>query len=355
VTRQISYVLPIRLTSDEGLGELTAYLRELSPMVDELLIVDNSPEPYFDRHAGMWKRLGRHIPPDPALRTPMGKVGNVLTAVREARNELLVIADDDVRWDRAGLTRAAALLDDCHLVRPQNYFHPLPWHARWDTARTLLNRATGRDFPGTLAVRRSAVLGAGGYDGDVMFENLELIRTIEAAGGRVISPLDLYVLRRPPSARHFRGQRVRQAYDELARPGRMALFLAAGPWALWSLARGRWRQVVAALAGAIGLAELGRRRAEGEAVFPASSSALAPVWVAERAVSSWAALWQRLVRGGIPYADGRIPRAASSPRRLRRRYRERGSGAATTTASAVTETGSSSAERKSTCLWVPSQ
>ena len=338
----ISHVLPIRLTSDDGLEELTAYLRELAGTVDELVIVDGSVEPHFDRHARMWGELGRHIAPDPALRTPMGKVGNVLTGVREARNERVVIADDDVRWDRAGLMRAAALLDECHLVRPQNYFHPLPWHARWDTARTLLNRSLGRDYPGTLAVRKSAFEQAGGYDGDVIFENLELIRTIEAAGGTVISPLDLYVLRRPPSTDHFLGQRVRQAYDELAQPGRMALFLAAGPAALWALARGRWRAVVGAALAAIGLAEVGRRRGGGDAVFPASSSLLAPAWITERAVCIWAALWQRFAHGGVAYGDGRVPRAASSPRRLRRRYRD---SAATTTASASTETGSRSGER----------
>ena len=77
---------------------------------------------------------------------------------------------------------------DVELVRPQNYFAPLRWHARWDTARTLLNRvAGGVDFPGTLAVRRSRSSQTDGYDGDVLFENLELIRTIEAAGGRVLA------------------------------------------------------------------------------------------------------------------------------------------------------------------------
>ena len=63
--------------------------------------------------------------------------------------------DDDVRFDRPGLERVVDLLATHHLVRPQNYFSPLPWHALWDTARTLINRAPGPDYPGTLAVRRS--------------------------------------------------------------------------------------------------------------------------------------------------------------------------------------------------------
>jgi hypothetical protein len=99
-------------------------------------------------------------------------------------------------------------LGEADLVRPQNYFAELPWHARWDTARSLLNRVFSGDlefpigdFPGTLAVRRRALLATGGYDGDALFENLELMRTVRAAGGRVVTPLDLYVAPRPPRSR----------------------------------------------------------------------------------------------------------------------------------------------------------
>src|SRR5204862_3284412 len=154
-------------------------------------------------------------------------------------------------------------------------FDPLPWHARWDTARTLLNRSLGADFPGTLAVRRSSLLGAGGYDGDVIFENLELMRTIRAAGGSVVSPLDLYVARRPPSAEHFLSQRVRQAYDDFAIPARMAAWLGVLPALGLALARGRRREAAVAAAGLVGMAEVGRRRAGGSRHFPASASALA--------------------------------------------------------------------------------
>ena len=148
----------------------------------------------------------------------MGKVSGVRTGVRLASHEKVVIADDDVRYDPAALRRVAQLLESHDLVRPQNYFSRLPWHARWDTARTLLNRCLGRDYPGTLAVRRSRLLAMGLYDGDVLFENLELIRTVRAHGGSTVAPLDLYVARVPPSAAHFWGQRTRQAYDDFALP-----------------------------------------------------------------------------------------------------------------------------------------
>jgi hypothetical protein len=317
-----SYVLPIRWADDEGLDDLTAYVRSLPDWV-EVVVVDGSPATLFERHGAAWAPFVRHLRPDPALETPMGKVGGVLTGVREASHEAVVIADDDVRYEERSLIRAVQLLELADCVRPQNYFDPLPWHALWDTARTLLNRSVGADFPGTLAVRRSTLLEAGGYDGDVIFENLELLRTISAAGGRVVSPLDLYVARRPPSARHFLSQRVRQAYDDFAIPPRMAAWLAVVPGLAVSAARRRWRAPAVTAAGLVALAEIGRRRAGGRTFFPAAASLFAPLWVLERGICSWLALRERLVRGGIPYGGGVVPRAASSPARLRRRFAHR--------------------------------
>ncbi|HEX5984318.1 MAG TPA: hypothetical protein VFY69_08935, partial [Solirubrobacterales bacterium] len=257
--------------------------------------------------------------------------------VELASCERVVIADDDVRYDPAALRRAAELLAEYDLVRPQNFFAELPWHARWDTARTLLNRSLGRDYPGTLAVRRSRMLAMGLYDGDVLFENMELIRTVRAHGGRTVSPLDLYVARVPPSASHFWGQRTRQAYDDFALPARMALWLAVVPLLLLAalgrrigllpqrgVAKVRYG-LSALVALAIGAAELGRRRAGGAAVFPASSSLLAPVWILERGVCAWLAVLQRLRCGGVRYGDSVIPVAAHSEQQLRRRF-ERGEG-----------------------------
>jgi hypothetical protein len=323
---RVSYVLPLRWSDDTGLDELASYLRELAPLVDELIVVDGSDPPLFDAHARAFGDLLRHIRPDPALDFAMGKVSGVTTGVRAARNELVVIADDDVRYDRDSLERVSRELEGAHLVRPQNYFDPLPWHARIETARTLLNRVhTGDlefpagDFPGTLAIRRSAFEAVGGYDGDVIFENLELMRTVAAAGGIVVSPLDLFVRRLPPETPHYLGQRVRQAFDDLGVPLRLGFFLALAPGLAALLNRRRRLAAALATLAPIGVAEAGRRRAGGGRVYPASSSLLAPVWVAERAVTSWLAVWSKLRRGGISYAGRIVPRGVNSPRTLRRR------------------------------------
>ncbi|MEO3813679.1 glycosyltransferase family 2 protein [Sphaerisporangium sp. B11E5] len=317
----VDYVLPLRWARDgDGLPELTAYLRGLSRRVD-VVVVDGSPPAVFARHARLWGGFVRHLRPDPDLRCGNGKVAGVRTGLRRARSEYVVVADDDVRYDPAGLSRLRALLEGADLVRPQNHFDPMPWHARWDTARTLLNRACGADYPGTFGIRRSFFERMGGYDGDVLFENLELIRTVRAHGGRECRAGDLYVRRLPPGVRRFWSQRVRQAYDDLAQPARMALFLAVLPVLAAAAARPRRGRAVAAIllaaAATAGLAEAGRRRDGGRRVFPATCSLFAPVWVLERAVCSWVALAARL-RGGVPYHGRRLRVAAHPVRRLRR-------------------------------------
>ena len=248
--------------------------------------------------------------PDEDLGFANGKVNGVTTGLRQARAEHVIVADDDVRYAKRDLSRVDALLEEADLVRPQNYFDPLPWHARWDSARTLLNRAFGADYPGTFGVRRSTFLAMGGYDGDVLFENLQLIRTIRAHGGLERRPLDLYVRRLPPDLRHFWSQRVRQAYDDLAQPARMVFFLAVAPALAIGLLRGRPRTILAGAAATVGLAEIGRRRAGGRQVFPLTAALLAPGWMLERAICSWLALAARLFCGGVPYAGRRMRIAA---------------------------------------------
>jgi hypothetical protein len=153
----------------------------------------------------------------------------------------------------------------------------------------------------------------------VLFENLEVIRTVRAHGGRECRPLDLYVRRLPPDSRRFWSQRVRQAYDDLAQPARMGLFLAVLPGLAALLARRRYGTVLAFAALATGLAEAGRRRAGGRGVFPAACTLYAPVWLLERATCAWLALGVRLARGGIRYRDRRMRLAAHSARDLERR------------------------------------
>lgn len=307
------YVLPLRWAADDGRDELTAYLRALTEWID-VTVVDGSDPALFAAHARAWAPHVRHVRPT-VTRGANGKVRGVLTGLEMARHEFVILADDDVRYDRDGVDAILAALHDADLVAPQNVFRPSPWHARWDTGRVLLNRAVHRDYPGTYGLRRSAL--PHGYDADALFENLELERTVRAAGGIARHRPDVYVARRPPTLRHFLGQRVRQAYDSRAQPARLILELAIAPVVL---ALRRRPGILALLAsGIVAAAEAGRRRAGGRRVFPRSAALWAPLWVAERAVTSWIALGAH-ARGGVRYAGARVSHAATPLRQLRRRH-----------------------------------
>lgn len=315
----VSYILPIKVSVPNTQGDLADYLRWLSTRT-ETIVVDGSPPAVFAAHATAWGDMVRHVPPADDLATPMGKVGGVLTGLRLASHERLIVADDDIRYDETSLGRVADALRTADVVRPQNYFAPLPWHARWDTARMLLNRMTGGDWPGTLGVRRSILRATNGYDGRVMFENLELVRTVTAAGGSEAVLLDAFVLRRPSTTRHFWSQRVRQAYDELARPVRLGVQIAVLPTVLILVLNGMWITLVTSAAAVAAFAEIGRRHAGGARVFPASASLLAPAWLLERAVCAWLAVAARVALGGVPYRGVVLRHAATPMKVLRARH-----------------------------------
>ena len=317
---ELSYVLPLRCEAGhDDHDDLRSYLEELV-VSSEVIVVDGSPPPRFEEHARTWPRGVRHLRPDRELVFANGKVEGVTTGVRAASHESVVLADDDVHYRPEQLRAIEARLRTADLVIPQNVFEPATaWHARWDTARTLLNRTTGHDYPGTLALRRSTFRRIGGYDGNVLFENLGLIMTVRAAGGSVSVALDLVVPRRPPTTGAFLRQRVRQAYDELAQPMRLGAHLAILPAVIVLARRRRWDALAGAAAVSVALAECGRRRAHGRTVFSPSAPLFAPAWLLERAVCVWLAVGSRVVRGGCRYRGVTLRRAATPMRVLRRR------------------------------------
>lgn len=310
-----TYVLPIAAQTTQ-VRALSGYLLRLSRLIGDVIVVDGSPDGIFNAHSRAWSGHVRHI--RPAMRTTNGKVAGVMTGVRAARHDSVILADDDVRYRRRELVAMIALLEDHTVVRPQNFFLPLPWHARWDTGRSLLNRLGGGDWPGTLGVRRSALLSAGGYSGEVLFENLEMVRTIRANGGREAVALDLYIVRRPPPASHFLSQRVRQAYDEFARPPLMVAQLALLPTIIFGLAFYPYLLAVGFVLVVLA-AEVGRRRGGGATVFPDTSALWAIPWLLERSVTVWIALANRLFFGGVKYRLTRLKRAATPINELTRR------------------------------------
>ena len=315
----LTYVLPIRVAEPAD-AETTAYLARLAEVVD-VVVVDGSEPVVFAAHARAWPPGITHVPPDARFTDHAGKAKGVHTGVALAGHDLVVVADDDVRWTGLQLREVASRLGSFDFVRPQNVFHPRPWHAAWDTARTLMNRAFGGDHGGTVAFRKSLFESAGGYDGRALFENLELERTIEAAGGRSHVALDLIVVRRPPTTSHFLRQRVRQAYDEFARPRRLVVQLAMLPLLAAAAATGHGAVVASGIAAAgAAIAEAGRRRHGGTSAYPPTAALWAPMWIAERAVTSWLAIGARIAFGGVRWGDRRMSLAANSPATLRAQF-----------------------------------
>lgn len=177
----------------------------------------------------------------------------------------------------------------------------------------LVNRGVLRagDYPGTCGVRRTALRRAGPWDGDVLFDNEEMLRHLALSGARVAHAVDFFVRKRPTTLAKWREQRPRQAYEDFGMRTKTWLFAALIPALLvvGALAGARLALGVAAGIALVAVALALRGRRDGAARFvPAHVALWAPLWAAERAVSTWWALYWRLRHGGYPFGDRRLTR-----------------------------------------------
>jgi hypothetical protein len=308
--RRCTYLLTIRRVRFDA-GEAAGfreYFRSLASEGCEALVVDGSPREVFDAHDAAWRGACRHAAVDLQYKYLNGKVNGIHTGVALASHERIVLADDDIRYTPADVRRMSRLLDSFEMVRPQNYLRPLPLWARTEAARMLVNRAwiAEGDYPGTLGVRRSAMLRVGHYDGDVLFDNEEIVRHFRAAGARVCFARDFFIMKRPPSFRKWVEQRPRQAYEDFVMRSKTVFFAALPVAFALACVFGGWRGALAfALAAAAGFALLAARGlGDGAArFFPAWVCLYAPLWAAERSLSTYWAFYWKLARGGYPFGD----------------------------------------------------
>jgi hypothetical protein len=304
-----TYLLPIRRVR-AGLaeaGEFAAYFRSLKEAGCEVLVVDCSPPEVFAAYARAWDKVCRHVAVDPRYKYLNGKVNGVHTGVNLAGCERIVLADDDIRYTAEEIARACALLDKHEMVRPQNYLAPLPWWARTESARMLINRGALRagDYPGTCAFRRATCLRVGHYDGDVLFDNEEIVRHFALSGADVLCATDFFILKRPPTFSKWLEQRPRQAYEDFVMRAKTALFASLLPaaLALGLFAGARAVIVFAALValGSLLVALRGLVRDRAYKFFPARTALYAPLWVLERALCVYWAFYWRVRYGGYPF------------------------------------------------------
>jgi hypothetical protein len=305
------------------------YLETIRPAVTELIVVDGSPDDVFRLHDDMWSQVCRHERVDRRFGCLNDKVNGVQTGVRMAGNDKIILADDDIRYAPADIQQMDRLLDRFEVVRPQNYFPfgvgrvsdlsltkqgnlevraGLPW-ARMEAARMLINRATLRtaDYPGTCAFKRQVFLRGTGYDGDVLFDNEELIRHLARSGAQILYANDFFIRKRPPTFRKWLEQRPRQAYEDFGLRAKTAVFtLLPVLIAAIALLFGPKAMLLAlafVVISVIGLAFIGRSRGTAQSYFPIHICLFAPLWVFERSFSTYWAFYWYFRRGGYPFGD----------------------------------------------------
>jgi hypothetical protein len=301
-----TYLLPIRraVFADSEAADLRDYLAILANTGCEVIVIDGSLPGIFAQHHQVWSDVCRHEPVDRRYHFLNDKVNGVHTGVARATNEKIILGDDDIRYTRPDLEQICALLDRFEVVRPQNYLRGVVklWTLT-ESARMLINRATLRtaDYPGTCAFLRSTMLRCGEYDGDVLFDNEELIRHFARHDARIFYAHNLFIRKRPPTFRKWLEQRPRQAYEDFGLRFKTSLFASLLPTAVVLALIDPRSLLIFLLPTFIALA--GWLRGSARKYFPLYVCLFAPLWVCERTLSTYWAFYWLIARGGYPFGE----------------------------------------------------
>ena len=316
-----TYLLVIeqRPLKDGDLRSLGAYLSDLSATGCDVVIVDGSPMTLFEHHSRTLRWVGRHVASLPKYRAPSGFIDPVRAALDLAACEKVIIADTNVRYSSAALTSLCQLLERHEVVEPQDYFDPLPWWTSIEAGRMLLHRGVEPlpDHGATFGVHRRALSGLRSID-SMLAPCEDHVRRLASVGAEVHSAAGVFVRRLPPPLGEWVRGRSRQADDDFSLPVKTAFFLALLPMALMLAAFGGLPMAGgyggAVVAGSLALALRGR--AGAASFFPLRACLAAPLWVLERSVSVYWALFRKLrgvaeVPRGAPVDDRARVRVAS--------------------------------------------
>lgn len=313
-------IVPIRRVAFQAaeVNTLGNYFRSLLMSRCEVLVVDGSPAEIFEQHHQHWSNFTRHVRPDARFKYLNGKVNGVHTGVELASSEFIILADDDIRYTASNVERMCELLAEYEVVRPQNFISPAPFWARLENARILINRGVLRagDYPGTCGFRRSTMLRVGPYDGDVLFDNEEMIRHFAVEGATIKYAIDFSILKRPPVFRKWIEQRPRQAYEDFGMLLKTIVFMLVLPvlFATFALGGIRAGAVFAGLVSlvAITLCLKGLVRTRAFRVFSIFTPLFAPLWICERSVSVYWAIYWKVRYGGYPFGDKLLSKGTGS-------------------------------------------
>ncbi|HEY3053502.1 MAG TPA: hypothetical protein VGK04_08960 [Thermoanaerobaculia bacterium] len=246
--------------SDGEIRSVARYLSTLSLAGCEVLIVDNCSPEQFEDHRRVLRWVGRHV---------AGAFGITVSAAELASCEKVIVAVADSRYTASEVESICELLDRHEVVEPEEYVHPLPWWGAIDAARVLIRRGVDQLPRSTFAFRRSAFRDHGALPG--------------------YRAKNVFVRREPPRLASWLKLRPREASADL-------FFLAFLPL-LIVLAVIGGMQVAADGAGLIAFASIGlavRGRTGARKFFPMRACLYAPLWIAERSLSVYWALFDAL-------------------------------------------------------------
>ena len=304
--RRCSYVVTVGDgATDEEVQELARYLSTLSAAECEVIILDAAAGIDFENHRRVLRWVGTHrADQDP----------DTLRAAYDAASlEKVIIATAGTRYTPAEIAQVCELLDRYEVVEPEEFIQPLPWWGGLDAARILLLR--GVDHPGgdsaTFGFRRSVFRPLRGIDEPQADSH---VRRLLLQGTDFHCARDVFVRREAPQLRQWISSRAREARNDFLYPMKAAFFLGLLPLViLLSLVGGArfasgYAGVIAV--GAVMLAVRGR--AGAAKFFPLHSCLFAPLWIVERSIGVYWALFQRVT--GTPPEPEKAAAAGTSRR-----------------------------------------
>jgi hypothetical protein len=294
-----SYVVVIARDreADNDLRDLAAYLSTLSLAGCEVIVVDGSPAPVFEKNSRILRWVSGHIAARPQHHNFSGAIDVVRTAIDVSSCDRIIVAEENVRYDEKAVASVCELLDSHEVVKPQDYFDPLPWWIGIEAGRMLVQRGVepSPDHGATFGMRTSSLRRLRGVD--VTWSNGDdPVRYLATQGAEVFSACDVFVRRLPPPLNDWLRDRPKQAGDDFELPVKTAFFFALLPVAMVLAIVGGVR-LAGGYAGAIAFASLVlaiRGRGSASAFFPLRACLSAPLWVFERSVSVYWALVQKM-------------------------------------------------------------
>jgi hypothetical protein len=286
-------VVPGHDLEPDALRELSRYLSTLGVMGCDVVVLDPSPSPLFECNGRVLRWVARHVPVGAEHCTPSGLLDRVQAASSVAASEKVIVASEDVRYTADAIARLVDLLDVHEVAEPQDYLEPLPWWGSVEAGRILLHRGIEPqpDHGATFAFCRGAVRNMRGRGSG----SEDSVRRLANAGIDVFPAADVFVRRAPGTFDQWIEARPRIAAGDFSLPFKSAFFFSIVPLLLLLAIFGGWR-LAGVSAGAIAFSAVGlalNGRTGASAYFPLRSCLFAPLWVFERSISVYWALFRK--------------------------------------------------------------